>query len=45
MISDNYIADIQGAKKADIDGILVRKANDYNFDKYFSTLNELASFI
>lgn len=45
MIGDNYIADIQGAKKAGIEAILVRKANEYNYDKYFATLNELANFI
>lgn len=45
MIGDNYIADVQGAKGAGIDAILVRKTNDYNYDKYFVTLNELANFI
>ena len=45
MIGDRYIADIQGAKAAGIDAILVRKNNYYNYDKYFATLNELANFI
>lgn len=45
MIGDNYIADIQGARNAGIDAILVRKSNDNNYDKYFSTLSELAKFI
>ncbi|ADL50068.1 HAD family hydrolase [Clostridium cellulovorans] len=45
MIGDNYFADVQGAKKAGIDAILVRKPNDYNYDKYFTTLKELADFI
>ena len=45
MIGDNYIADVQGAKRAGIDAILVRKTNDYDYDKHFVTLNELANFI
>jgi putative hydrolase of the HAD superfamily len=45
MIGDNYKADIQGAKKAGIDAILVGKSNNYNYTKYFATLNELDNFI
>ncbi|MFL0195348.1 HAD family hydrolase [Clostridium sp. WILCCON 0269] len=45
MIGDSYIADIQGAKGAGIDAILVRKSNDYNYDKYFTSLIQLVNFI
>jgi putative hydrolase of the HAD superfamily len=45
MIGDSYTADIQGAKRAGIEAILVRKGNDYNYERYFSTLKELANFI
>ncbi|EKQ52235.1 MULTISPECIES: HAD family hydrolase [unclassified Clostridium] len=45
MIGDNYTADIQGAKRAGIEAILVRKDNEYNYERYFSTLKELADFI
>lgn len=45
MIGDSYIADVQGAKGAGIDAILVRKNNYYKYDKYSTTLNELANFI
>ena len=45
MVGDSYIADIQGAKEAGIDAILVRKSNDYNHNSYFASLRELADFI
>lgn len=45
MIGDSYIADIQGAKEAGIDAILVRKSNNFNYDKYFASLIELVDFL
>ncbi|HEY5561392.1 MAG TPA: HAD-IA family hydrolase [Clostridiaceae bacterium] len=45
MIGDSYTADIQGAKSAGIDAILVRKSNDHNYDKYYVSLKELADCI
>jgi putative hydrolase of the HAD superfamily len=45
MIGDNYNADIQGVKKAGIDAILVRKSNDYNYTKYFTTLKLLSEIM
>lgn len=45
MIGDSYTADIQGARRAGIDAILVRKSNDYNYDKYFTSLKEMVNFI
>lgn len=45
MIGDTYVADIQGAKSAGIDAILVRESNDNNYEKYYNSLNELANFI
>lgn len=45
MIGDNYTADVQGARNAGIDAILVRKSNDFGYEKYFPSLRELADFI
>lgn len=44
MIGDSFVADIQGTKEAGIDAILVRNNNDYNYDKYFTSLNELVDY-
>lgn len=45
MIGDSYSADVQGAKNAGIEAILVRKTNDCNYDKYFSSLDDLKKFL
>lgn len=45
MIEDSYNADIQGAKRAEIDAILVRKSNNFNCDKHFVSLIELVDFL
>ena len=42
MIGDNYSADVEGAKRAGIEASLVRRSNDYNYEKYYASLKELA---